>query len=159
VEHTPDRRSLRCGTYLELEVRVLTSDYCGFGFSIRGLVEFVPMTRFCAKEHRARVDGRATARHLHGKIERAARCLTVKISVESAGAVASNVFFESLTTRQSGRLTADSHNLMVVLAHLQGVAATFRVGRHHHRGPLCEGRGLTHALTGWRRSRLCGRNR
>ena len=42
---------------------------------------------------------------------------------------------------------ADSHNLMVVLAHLQGVAATFRVGRHHHRGPLHEGRGLTHALT------------
>ena len=36
---------------------------------------------------------------------------------------------------------------MVVLAHLQGVAATFRVGRHHHRGPLHEGRGLTHALT------------
>ena len=42
---------------------------------------------------------------------------------------------------------ADSHNLMVVLAHLQGVAATFRVGRHHHRGPLHKGRGLTHALT------------
>ena len=42
---------------------------------------------------------------------------------------------------------ADSHNLMVVLAHLQGVVATFRVGRHHHRGPLHEGRGLTHALT------------
>ena len=42
---------------------------------------------------------------------------------------------------------ADSHNLMVVLAHLQGVAATFRVGRHHHRGPLHESRGLTHALT------------
>ena len=36
---------------------------------------------------------------------------------------------------------------MVVLAHLQGVAATFRVGRHHHRGPLHEGQGLTHALT------------
>ena len=36
---------------------------------------------------------------------------------------------------------------MVVLAHLQGVAATFRVGRHHHPGPLHEGRGLTHALT------------
>ena len=42
----------------------------------------------------------------------------------------------------------DSHNLMVVLAHLQGVAATlFRVGRHHHRAPLHEGRGLTHDLT------------
>ena len=36
---------------------------------------------------------------------------------------------------------------MVVLAHLQGVAATFRVGRHHYSGPLHEGRGLTHALT------------
>ena len=42
---------------------------------------------------------------------------------------------------------ADSHNLMVVLAHLQGAAATFRVGRHHHPGPLHEGRGLTHALS------------
>ena len=36
---------------------------------------------------------------------------------------------------------------MVVLVHLQGVAATFRVGRHPHRGPLHEGQGLTHALT------------
>jgi hypothetical protein len=65
-----------------------------------------PSRDFCAKEHRARVHGRATARHLHGKIERAARCLTVKVSAESAGAVASNVFFESLTTRQSGRRLA-----------------------------------------------------
>ena len=95
-----------------------------------GLVEFAPGTRFCAKEHRARVDGRATPRHLHGNIERAVRCVTVKVSAESAGAVsvASNVFFDnptkSLTTRQSG---ADSRNLMVVLAHLQqGVVATFR---------------------------------
>eukprot|EP00964_Phaeocystis_antarctica_P038781 scaffold22177_cov72-Phaeocystis_antarctica.AAC.1 len=30
---------------------------------------------------------------------------------------------------------------------LQGAAAIFRVHRHHHRGPFCEGRGLTHALT------------
>jgi len=35
------------------------------------------------KEHRARVDGRATAR-LHGIIERAVRCVTVKLSGESA---------------------------------------------------------------------------
>ena len=42
---------------------------------------------------------------------------------------------------------AESHSLMVVLAHLQGVVATFRLGRYHHRGPLYEGRGLTHALT------------
>ena len=58
---------------------------------VRGLALFVPMTRFCAKEHGARVDGRATARHLHGIIERAVRCYTVKVSAESAGAVASNV--------------------------------------------------------------------
>jgi hypothetical protein len=53
------------------------------------------------------------------------------------------MFFQSL--RQPDKV-ADSHNLMVVLAHLQGVAATFRVGRHHHRGPLHEGQGLSHAL-------------
>jgi hypothetical protein len=53
---------------------------------------------------RTRADGRAAARHLHGNIERAVRCVTVKVLAESAGAVAINVFFESLTTRQSGRL-------------------------------------------------------
>jgi hypothetical protein len=113
------------------------------GRSLRGLAQFISITRFCAKEHRARVDGRATARHLHGKIERAARCLTVRVSAESAGAVASNVFFESLTTQQSGRLAQPDGGA--------GAPAgrgyhTFRVGRHHHRGPLHEGRGLTHAL-------------
>eukprot|EP00964_Phaeocystis_antarctica_P100620 scaffold66216_cov41-Phaeocystis_antarctica.AAC.1 len=36
---------------------------------------------------------------------------------------------------------------MVLLVYLQGAAAIFRVGRHHHRGSFCEGRGLTHALT------------
>ena len=71
---------------------------------LRGLAQLIPITRFCAEEHRARVDGRATARHLHGKIERAARCLTVKVTAESAGAVASTMFFQSLTTRQSCRL-------------------------------------------------------
>ena len=69
-----------------------------------GLVEFVPIARFSAKEHRARVDGRATARHLHGIIERTVRCYTAKVSAESAGAVASTMFLESLPTRQSGRL-------------------------------------------------------
>ena len=48
----------------------------------------------------------------------------------------------------------DSHNqcttcaqLLVVLVHPQGVAATFRVGQHNYLGPLYEDRGLTHALT------------
>ena len=71
---------------------------------VRGLAQFVPIARFSAKEHRARVDGRATVRHLHGIIERTVRCYTVKVSAESAGAVASTMFLESLPTRQSGRL-------------------------------------------------------
>jgi hypothetical protein len=108
-----------------------------------GGVLIYPLQAIQRQGSRARVDGRATARHLHGIIERAVRCDTVKVSAESAGAVASNVFLESLTPDK----VADSHNLMVVLAHLQGVLATFRVGRHHHCGPLHEGRGLTHALT------------
>ena len=37
--------------------------------------------------------------------------------------------------------------MMLMLVNLQGAAVIFRVGRHHHRGPFCEGRGLTHALT------------
>jgi hypothetical protein len=46
----------------------------------------------------------------------------------------------------------DPHNygaelLMLVHLLLQGAAVIFRVGRHHHHGPFCEGRGLTHALT------------
>ena len=71
---------------------------------LRGLAQFIPIARFSVEEHRARVDGRATARHLHGTIERAVRCGTVKVSAESAGAVASTMFLESLPTRQSGRL-------------------------------------------------------
>ena len=87
-------------------------------------MRIIPITQiadFAPKEHPARVDGRATARHLHGRTAHTVRCATVKVSAESAGAVASNVFLESLTTRHK---VADSHNLMVVLAHLQGVAAT-----------------------------------
>ena len=51
-----------------------------------------------------------TARHLHGKIERTARCLKVKASSESASAVASNVYLQSLTARQSARLAQPVHN-------------------------------------------------
>jgi hypothetical protein len=51
------------------------------------------------EEHRARVDGQATARHLHGRTAHTVRCATVNVSAESAGAVAGNVFLESLTTR------------------------------------------------------------
>ena len=44
--------------------------------------------RMILRRRTPRVDGRATARHLHGTIERAVRCGTVKVSAESAGAVA-----------------------------------------------------------------------
>ena len=37
--------------------------------------------------------------------------------------------------------------MVLMLVHLQGAAVIFRVGRHHHHGSFCEGRGLTHALT------------
>ena len=37
--------------------------------------------------------------------------------------------------------------MVLMLVNLQGAAVIFRLGRHHHRGPFCEGRGLTHALT------------
>ena len=36
------------------------------------MVEILPGTRFSAEEHRARVDGRATTRHLQGIMERSA---------------------------------------------------------------------------------------
>ena len=45
------------------------------------------------------------------------------------------------------RLVGDPPNLLVLLVYLQGAAVIFRLGRHHHRGPFCEGQGLPHALT------------
>ena len=66
---------------------------------IRGLALFIPIARFSAKEHGARVDGRATARHPHGRTAHAVRCATVKVSAESAGAVASNVFIRKSVIR------------------------------------------------------------
>jgi hypothetical protein len=113
---------------------------CGVVSSpITGLAQCIPITRFCAKEHRARVDGRATARHLHGMIERAVRCHTVKLSAESAGAVASTMFFQSLTTRQSGRLAQPDGGAGTPAGrgcHLQGRSAplvdhSMKVGASH----------------------------
>jgi hypothetical protein len=46
-------------------------------------------------------------------IERAVRCYAVKVSAESAGAVASNVFLESLTTDNPTKISGRLHiNLM-----------------------------------------------
>ena len=37
--------------------------------------------------------------------------------------------------------------MVLMLVHLQGAAVIFRVGRHHHHGPICEGQGLTNSET------------
>ena len=47
----------------------------------------------------------------------------------------------------AGALCPTRTTMVLMLVNLQGAAVIFRVGRHHHRGPFCEGRGLTHALT------------
>jgi hypothetical protein len=51
------------------------------------------------------------------------------------------------STLTTGALCPTRTTMVLMLVHLQGAAVIFRVGRHHHRGPFCEGRGLTHALT------------
>ena len=91
------------------------------------------------------MDGRATTRHLHGTTERAARCGTVKVSAESFDAVSSEIIVPSTLT--TGALCLTRTTMVLMLVNLQGAAVIFRVGRHHHRGQLCEDRGLTHALT------------
>ena len=53
-----------------------------------GVERYCPPTRASSRVHRACADGRASTCHLHGITERAARCDTVKVPAESAGAVA-----------------------------------------------------------------------
>eukprot|EP00964_Phaeocystis_antarctica_P006835 scaffold3699_cov56-Phaeocystis_antarctica.AAC.1 len=53
-----------------------------------GFERYCPPTRVSSRVHRACADGRASTCHLHGITERAARCDTVKVPAESAGAVA-----------------------------------------------------------------------
>ena len=50
-------------------------------------------------------------------------------------------------TLTTGALCPTRTTMVLMLVHLQGAAVIFRVGRHHHHGPFCEGQGLTHALT------------
>jgi len=90
------------------------------------------------------VDGRATARHLHGKIERAARCLTVTVPAESAGAQLRD--YCSLNS-DDRRLVPDPHNHGADAGTPSGRGCHLQGRSHNHHGPLCEGRGLTHALT------------
>ena len=66
--------------YQALLVDAIVSSYgCGLYFA---------PARIDAKEHRSCADGRPSTRHLHGRTARAARCATVKVPAESAGAVA-----------------------------------------------------------------------
>ena len=47
----------------------------------------------------------------------------------------------------AGALCPTRTTMVLMLVNLQGAAVIFRVGRHHHHGSFCEGRGLAHALT------------
>ena len=90
------------------------------------------------------MDGRATARHLHGKMERA-RALAYREGSSRIGRRSLEIIV--ISTLTTGALCPTRTTMVLMLVHLQGAAAIFRVGRHHHHGSFCEGRGLTHALT------------
>eukprot|EP00964_Phaeocystis_antarctica_P160306 scaffold131811_cov42-Phaeocystis_antarctica.AAC.1 len=51
----------------------------------------------------SRCDGRAGTRHLHGRTARGARCATMKVPLESAGALARSMFLRSQTWALGGR--------------------------------------------------------
>ena len=53
----------------------------------KGYERYYPPTNFFAEEHTTCVDGRATTRHLHGRVQLTVRYATVKVSAESADAV------------------------------------------------------------------------
>ena len=88
-----------------------------------------------------------TARHLHGKIERTCALSQGKglIRIGQCRREQRVPSISDSPTKCTTRTTCAQ--LLVVLAHPQGVAATFRLGQHHYLGPLYEDRSLTHALT------------
>ena len=101
------------------------------------------------REHRSCVDGRATACHLHGKIESALRAVLGRDrrSHSRIGRRSLEIIVPPISRLTTGALCPTRTTMLLMLVNLQGAAAIFRVGRHHHRGPFCEGRSLTHALT------------
>jgi hypothetical protein len=101
------------------------------------------------REHRSCVDGRATACHLHGKIESALRAVLGRDrrSHSRIGRRSLEIIVPPISRLTTGALCPTRTTMVLMLVNLQGAAAIFRVGRHHHRGPFCEGRSLTHALT------------
>ena len=88
-----------------------------------------------------------TARHLHGKIERTCALSQGKglIRIGQCRREQRVPSVSDSPTKCPTRTTCAQ--LLVVLAHPQGVAATFSVGQHHYPGPLYENQSLTHTLS------------
>ena len=80
--------ALRIGRF-DCSVRSRTTPIATESNSLEGMALYIPVTRFSANEHRTPWDGRATTRDPHFLVQPTVHHATVRISAESAGAVAS----------------------------------------------------------------------
>ena len=80
--------ALRIGRF-DCSVRSRTTPIATESNSLEGMALYIPATRFSANEHRTPWDGRATTCDPHFLVQPTVHHATVRISAESAGAVAS----------------------------------------------------------------------
>ena len=80
--------TLRIGRF-DCSARSRTTPIATESNSLEGMALYIPATRFSANEHRTPWDGRATTRDPHFLVQPTVHHATVRISAESAGAVAS----------------------------------------------------------------------
>ena len=80
--------ALRIGRF-DCSARSRTTPIATESNSLEGMALYIPSTRFSANEHRTLWDGRATTCDPHFLVQPTVHHATVRISAESAGAVAS----------------------------------------------------------------------
>ena len=80
--------ALRIGRF-DCSARSRTTPIATESNSLEGMALYIPSTRFSANEHRTPWDGRATTCDPHFLVQPTVHHATVRISAESAGAVAS----------------------------------------------------------------------
>ena len=80
--------ALRIGRF-DCSARSRTTPIATESNSLEGMALYIPATRFSANEHRTPWDGRATTRDPHFLVQPTVHHAIVRISAESAGAVAS----------------------------------------------------------------------
>ena len=80
--------ALRIGRF-DCSARSRTTPIATESNSLEGMALYIPATRFSANEHRTPWDGRATTCDPHFLVQPTVHHATVRISAESAGAVAS----------------------------------------------------------------------